>query len=517
MTLCILSDTVTTPVVRELKKLWPELNVQEHYEEDLVTALLQPQNRSTDTVYFIHSDQYFRHKPAAWQQQLLDAVYHFASQHNGPVLLSNQLDDSFEARAWSGYAGRQAGMSERFAQQLQACLSLPNLFIFDLADLVMEAGAAQFYQYNLGHLYQMPYTKAAVKVIADQLLQQLRWLHTEEKKAIVLDCDNTLWKGIVGEDGIDGIICDSQAEGIIYYHFQQFLKARLEEGFLLCLCSKNNEADVEAAFRKRRMPLQWEDFIIRKINWEDKYTQIQSIARELNVGISSLVFIDDNLFELNATAALLPELTTLHFTGAYKDFLQLTRSFCFRKRMILKEDVRRTELYRTEQDRSRLLSESGNIEDFIEALGIQMEITVNEPKDLERLAQLTAKTNQFNFNKQPYSSRELEDAMAGGWKLFALRVSDRFGDYGLVGLIMTKPAEESVLIENFLMSCRALGKRIEDKFFREVYTRLKKEGMTPQQINFIPTGRNQPAQTFLTTLKDDYQLSPVTGNIPERL
>lgn len=517
MTLYFISDTVSTPIARELKKTLPELSIEERYEEDLIPALIQWQDKPADAVYFIHSDQYFRHKPAAWQMQFLQTVHAFAARQTGPVLLSNQLDDSFEPRAWSGYTGRQTSMANRYHQQLEACLSLPNLFVFDLAELVMNIGAAQFYQYNLGHLYQMPYTKPAVKAIADELQQQLQWLQAEEKKVIVLDCDNTLWKGIVGEDGIDGIACDNNADGITYYHFQQFLKNRIEEGLLLCLCSKNNEADVEAAFRKRRMPLQWEDFIIKKINWQDKYTQLQSIAQELNVGISSMIFIDDNLFELNATSAMLPELTTLHFTGDYKDFLHLTRSFHFRKRNILKEDRQRTELYRTEQDRNRLLDETGDMRAFIDALEIEMQIGLNDPKDLERLSQLTGKTNQFNFNKKAYSTRELEEMIETGWKLFSLRVSDKFGDYGLVGLIMARPAAENHLIENFLMSCRALGKRIEEKFFHQVFTQLQNQGIAPGQIIFTPTERNQPAQNFITLLTNDYQLSTIAGNIPERL
>jgi FkbH-like protein len=517
MTLYFISDTVTAPIARELQKLLPGLSITERYEEDLIAALMQWQETATDAVYFIHSDQYFRHKPAAWQMRYLDTVHAFTKRQTAPVLLSNQFDDSFEARAWSDYTGRQAGAIERYHQQLQACLSLPNLLVFDLAELVMNIGASHFYQYNLGHLYQMPYTKPAVKAIAGELQQQLQWLRAEEKKVIVLDCDNTLWKGIIGEEGIDGIACDNNADGITWYHFQQFLKSRLEEGFLLCLCSKNNEADVEAVFRSRRMPLQWNDFIIKKINWQDKHTQLQAIAQELNVGINSLIFIDDNLFELNATSTLLPGLSTLHFTGDYKDFLQLTRSFYFRKRKILTEDSQRTALYRTEQDRSRLLNETGDMESFIESLDIQMDISVNDPKDLERLSQLTGKTNQFNFNKQPYTTRELEEVIASGWKLFALRVSDKFGDYGLVGLIMVRPAAEDHLIENYLMSCRALGKRIEEKFFHAVHTQLQNESAAPRQIVFKPTDRNQPAQNFLTILTNDYQLSTVAGNIPERL
>lgn len=517
MTLYFISDTVTTPIARELKKAWPELSIEERYEEDLIPALMQWQDKSADAVCFIHSDQYFRHKPAAWQMQFLQTVHAFAQRQTGSVLLSNQLDDSFEARGWSGYAGRQTSMTERYRQQLEACLSLPNLFVVDLAELVMNIGAAQFYQYNLGHLYQMPYTKPAVKAIADELHQQLQWLQAEEKKVIVLDCDNTLWKGIVGEDGVDGIACDNNANGITYYHFQQFLKNRIDEGFLLCLCSKNNEADVEAVFRNRRMPLQWDDFIVKKINWQDKYTQLQSIAQELNVGINSLIFIDDNLFELNATSAMLPGLTTLHFTGDYKHFLHLTRSFHFRKRVILKEDRQRTQLYRTEQNRNRLLDETGDMNAFIDALGIEMEIGVNDLKDLERLSQLTGKTNQFNFNKQAYTTVELEERIDAGWKLFSLRVSDKFGDYGLVGMIMTRPAADNHIIENFLMSCRALGKRIEEKFFHRVFTQLQHEGIAPAQIIFTPTDRNQPAQNFITILTNDYQLSTIAGNIPERL
>src|SRR5690606_3947349 len=132
--------------------------------------------------------------------------------------------------------------------------------------------------------YQMPYTKIFAKEFAATLANQVNWLKGEEKKAIIVDCDNTLWQGIVGENGIEGIKCDNNAEGIIFYHFQQFLKAKKEEGFLLCICSKNNEADVKEAFQSRNWPLRWEDFILHKINWQDKWQNIQEIASTLNIG-----------------------------------------------------------------------------------------------------------------------------------------------------------------------------------------------------------------------------------------
>ncbi|MEJ7677577.1 MAG: HAD-IIIC family phosphatase [Segetibacter sp.] len=197
----------------------------------------------------------------------------------------------------------------------------------------------------------MPYTKQFIKLFADTLSKQLEWLQQEEKKAIVIDCDNTLWKGVIGEDGLEGIKCDNNAEGILFYHFQLFLKSKKEEGLLLCICSKNNEEDVKDAFMQKNMPLKWNDFVVKKINWDDKWSNINKIAAKLNIGIDSLIYIDDNPFEVGSVSELAKGISCFEFKEDYTSFISLTNSFLFKRKQILKDDVVKSHQYMIEFQR----------------------------------------------------------------------------------------------------------------------------------------------------------------------
>jgi FkbH-like protein len=345
----------------------------------------------------------------------------------------------------------------------------------------------------------MPYTKPAIKSFASELIAQLSFLFTEEKKVIILDCDNTLWKGVIGEDGIDSIACDKNGDGILYYNFQLFIKAKKEEGFLLCLCSKNNEEDVKEAFTKLNFPLKWTDFIVKKINWQDKVENIKQIGKELNLGVSSFIFIDDNLFELNSIAQLLSDVSCIHFTGSYPDFITMSNSFLFRRKLILSEDLEKTNQYIQEQLRSEHEAAFNSIDDFISSLDIKLDIRLNDFADLPRLAQMTGKTNQFNFNKHEYNADELRSFTETG-RIYSLKVSDKYGDYGTVGLILMKLNGRQAVLENYLLSCRSLGKKIEYTFFDHVKNQLLSEGIEITDIQFKANDKNLPAQTFIKSI-----------------
>ncbi len=504
-----------SPVVKELKKLLPFADIRDSYEEDLVSYLLAFDGAALGEgeVLLIHSDQVFHRKPVEWQQHLLQTVATLAGKLPNKMLLSNALSLSFQTPPLTGSAGRHSDLFNHFRQALDGSLAHSNTFIFDFQQLLQQAGLEHTYQYNLGHLYQMPYTKSFVTLFAGTLADQVQWLVSEEKKAILIDCDNTLWKGILGENGLDGIQCDNNAEGILFYHFQLFLRARKEEGFLLCLCSKNNEADVKEAFETKRMPLSWNDFIVKKVNWEDKWQNIQQIARELNIGTDSLIFIDDNPFEINSVKELVKGITAIEFVPDYTAFLKMTQRFVFRRKRVLQEDLEKTRQYEVEFERQKEQDQFQNIEDFIKSLQIVTDIRENDLTDLERLAQMTGKTNQFNFNKREYTPDELSRFISDGNSVYSIKVADRFGDYGTVGLILVEKKTSTAIIENFLMSCRALGKRIEDQFYQSVIDNLAGQNKTINEIRFQETAKNKPAQDFYKKIKNEHNHQRTAGNI----
>ncbi|MCX6248471.1 MAG: HAD-IIIC family phosphatase [Bacteroidetes bacterium] len=352
------------------------------------------------------------------------------------------------------------------------------------------------YNFELGHLYQMPYTVSVIDELALLLIQQMLFLAAPEKKVIVVDCDDTLWNGIVGEDGVDKIYCDRNSRGIVHLHFQQFLKKKKDEGFLLCICSKNNEQDVEEAFRKKKMPLSSEDFILKKVNWKSKPDNIRELASELSLGLDSFIMIDDSQFEVDYIKEVIPEITVLRFSKRYIDFLNLIDDFAFRRKRYTTEDINKTEQYIIEQKRQEAIRTITSFEDYILQLQLKMDISLNNIGEIERYAQMTEKTNQFNFNKEIFTIKQLEDFIVAGGLLYGMKLTDKFGDYGTVGMMLIETGNDLAIVRNYLMSCRALGRGVEEKFFDRVLGELDHKGLKLGGIKFQVTPKNKPAQEF---------------------
>jgi FkbH-like protein len=375
--------------------------------------------------------------------------------------------------------------------------------MYDFNRSVFGLGIDRSYNFNLGHLYQMPYTKELIDVVTYQIKAYLDFLILPERKAIFLDCDNTLWNGIVGEDGVNGIRCDKNSEGIVYYYFQQFLLKKKKEGFLLCLCSKNNEDEVKNAFEELNMPLKWADFIIKKINWEDKPNNLKAAANELNIGTESFIFIDDSDFELQYVNSILPEIKILKFEKNYKQFLNLIDDFAFKRKVLTPEDFEKNKQYIAEKERKELQINSISFDRYLKSLEIKLEISVNNLNDLVRLSQLTEKTNQFNFNKEHFSVKQLEEFIKDNNLIYSLKVSDKFSDYGTVGLILIEVKGEKAVLRNYLMSCRALGRNIENDFFQNVKILLKDKKIEIDSIIFNESSKNEPAKQFYQKIKNE--------------
>lgn len=500
----ILSNVVCDPLSAELKKIIPFAKLSTEYHEDLIVKL----NSSTslhfaDSEYiFIHCDYYFHRVVPLMNREVLESIYSFASKSKSLIIVSNSFINGYSDGPVWGSPGKHLNVLFFENDLIRKILSLNNIVFFDYQSIIFEIGFKNAFNYNLGHLYQMPYTKKMLVLFAERLANFLLFYKTPEKKVIVVDCDNTLWGGVIGEDGIDGVKCNTNSDGILYHQFQKFLRIKKEEGFLLCICSKNNFNDVYEVFNKKEMPLRWEDFIIKKINWRDKHVNITEIANELNLGLESLVFIDDNDFELNAVMQMLNVVKSLKFDSDYSSFLTLMENNVFKRKLLTTEDLQKTKQYEDELLRKEEMSNSSSIDEYIANLNIKLDIRKNDINDFVRLSQMTEKTNQFNFNKKVYSVNELSSFVRDckGY-IYSLKVSDKHGDYGTVGLIITEFSGDDVVIENFLMSCRVLGRRIESSFFSFVIDDLSKENKRIKDVRFIKTPKNNPAEEFFKTIK----------------
>ena len=424
-----------------------------------------------------------------------------AEGFTGNILLSNNMVNGRHTSILKNNIGQHDQSIIENEAAIKAILDTSNVFFYDVKKIISRMGFQQAYNFKLGFLYQMPYTKNFISQLAGELNSCIRFLTTQEKKAIFIDCDNTLWKGILGEDGLEGIQCNKNAQGVLFFHFQEFLLEKKKEGFILGLCSKNNEQDVKEAFEQLNMPLKWNDFVIKKVNWQNKAENLKEAAKELNIGTDSFIFIDDNDFELKSVNSMLPEIHTVKLTTDYDEFLQLCDDYCFKRKRLTKEDLEKNEQYFAEQQRNSVKESVQSFEEYVESLAIKLDITINNNSDTTRLSQLTEKTNQFNFNKEAFSIAQLEKFMSEGNLVFGLRVSDKFGDYGLVGLILMEVRGKQAVMRNFLMSCRALGRLIEHDFFNSVITELRGRGIELSEIHFKETPKNIPAKTFFEGLE----------------
>jgi FkbH-like protein len=500
MTIVFISDIILNTLKNQLSTQFKNLDNAFNYYEDINLGLLTFNfSELKDGIVVIHSDQIFHQKPIEWQKKLLGNINRVAEANSSlTFVISNSMSSGFSLTPVKKAKGILVDSFIFFKEEIDALHSQSNVYFFDFQSVITNIGFSNSYNYELGFLYQMPYTKKLIACFVQELISFLNFLSNEEKKVIILDCDNTLWGGVVGEDGIDGIKCDKNNTGIVYYNFQVFLKLLLGQGFLLCLNSKNNIEDVKEAFDKIDMPLKWDDFIVKEVNWDLKSNNIKSIANKLNLGESSFVFIDDNDYELEIVRKNTEVKSIYRFSPVYSDFLKIINSNSFRRKNVLDADVNKNKMYKVETLRNELAQQYTSLEEFINELDIKIDIEINNDVDLPRLSQMTEKTNQFNFNKKYYTIDELRSIINNNGLVFSLKLSDKFGSYGIVGLLIAINISENVyFIENFLMSCRALGKNVEFNFFDYVMNYFKSHGLKVDYINFKKTEKNIPAINFL--------------------
>ena len=343
------------------------------------------------------------------------------------------------------------------------------------------------------YLYRQPFTEEFWHEVAEDLCATLKRQRSAAKKCLIVDCDNTLWGGIIGEDGLEGVALGEDFPGSAFRDFQQQLLTLRSKGVMLAICSKNNEQDVWDVFdRHDGMVLKREDFVAHRINWREKATNIESIAQELNIGLDSLVFIDDSPLEIDLVRNALPMVACIQVPS---DVARLPSSFnsfrLFDRELVSEEDRIRSEMMLQEKDR-KALATSVSSEEFAKALKLTVDFFEVKAEHIARVTQLINKTNQFNLTTQRRTAAEVSKLCdAPGARVFAWRVADRFGDYGLVGVaILMHTAGDFIVIDTFLMSCRVLGRGVENAVFAAMAAYARLQGATKLRGRYIPTQKN---------------------------
>jgi FkbH-like protein len=376
-----------------------------------------------------------------------------------------------------------------------------NIFMMNFGKIVRQFGFNSLTNSKFWYLGRIKYTNLCFEEFSKEINYIIKAIEGKTKKVLVLDLDNTLWGGIIGEDGINGIMLSEDGEGKIYRDFQQKIKSLKQLGVILAICSKNNIEDSNVAFSHPMMVLKKNDFSSAKINWDSKAKNINEIAEELSLGLDSFVFIDDNPRERAIVKQTYPEVEVPDFPVDITDlnnwFTEIIYEY-FGKITLSNEDRTKAEQY--ERLAARSIEKSTlNFEEFVASLQIRLNIDSHPVNHSKRLSQLSQKTNQFNLTTRRYSETEILDFLISERHMvFALEYEDKFGKEGIVGEAIVEVMNNIASIDTYLLSCRVIGKNVEYNFLREIGIFISEKFPEIKTIRacFIPTSKNILTKDF---------------------
>jgi FkbH-like protein len=399
---------------------------------------------------------------------------------------------------------RETEEGQRFSERLETEVAReltgqPNLYVVSADNAISRYQVTAIEDALAERTGHVPYHSSFLTALATEILRVVLAATRKPLKVIAFDCDNTLWTGVCGEDGPQNVVIDSGRRSL-----QQFLLKQKENGVLLAIVSKNNEADVRETFSAHPgIVLRWNDITAHRINWESKSRNLLELVNELNLGLDSFVFVDDDAKECGEVRSELPEVATLeipHPSSAIRGFLEHAWIFD-RVAQATAEDQLRSQLYAEQLERSRFEKQARDLREFLAGLRLNILFAPVTPESLARAAQLIQRTNQMNTSLVRFGEGELKsDLESGRLEAFSVTVSDRFGSYGLVGLLLFRTEPESLRVENFLLSCRALGRGVEHKMLQHAAAIANERGKQRIEIRIAEGARNQPARDFLRTI-----------------
>lgn len=377
--------------------------------------------------------------------------------------------------------------------------------LVDTAALLHQLGAGacldmRFYLRNTA-----PYTAAFAGALAERIAQATRGFGTRFHKALVLDCDNTLWGGIVGEDGMQGIQLDPHSHpGRIFWRAQLAFAALERQGVLLCLASKNNPADVDEVLAHHPHAVLRPALVtLSKVNWDDKVANLRAIAAQLGIGLDSLVFVDDSAFECEAVRQALPEVTVLQVPASLSDYPQLLQQVqaLFLAGGVAAGSQSKTAQYRQRQAAIDASAGFATHEDYLASLGLQLRLCRDDEANIARISELSLKSNQFNLTTLRQTPAEITARMhSPAHTVYSLHVADRFGDAGLTGVVLVAWQGETMVVDAFLMSCRVIGRGIEFALWPQLLADARARGCSRLRAHWRRSAKNDQVRDFYDRL-----------------
>lgn len=418
-------------------------------------------------------------------RELTDAALQFAKRCRVPVVFAVMRPTPM------ALAGLESAIDAASTELLAALRQSDQAVVLDSADVDPLCDVERF-DAVADRLAHIPYTDNYMAALSIALARAVHRVRVPAQKVLVLDCDNTVWRGVVGEDGPQGIGLDAE-----FLEVQQFAVDTQAMGTLVCLASKNTEADVVEVLEARPdMVLKAEHIVAHRINWDPKVANLGSLAAQLNLGLDSFVFVDDNPVECGQMREALPDVVTLQLPPPGEVSAFLKNLWAFDKISVTQEDVRRTSMYRENAARDSVESQAVDLGQFLAELELSIDIGPPAEHEWPRVSQLTQRTNQFNFTTVRRSEAEVRALQAAGSRVLAVQVRDRFGDYGLVGLVIARGDDTALQVDTFLLSCRVLGRGVEHAIVARLGELAVAEALAEVRMHFVPTPKNVPARAF---------------------
>jgi len=503
----VIASTFTSESIAASLQLWAQafgMNIKVEFagfnqvaQELLSPASMFRNNRTGLNVVLSRPEDLLADDRANSAESLLDAIARFSRDSNGTLVVGtlppvvSQVVNIDRRTAEAARANWRQKLSE-----------LPEVTLLDFSAVVEAVGVSAAYDTENEVIARSPYSAAVYRELGIELSRLVRQRRVAPAKVVAVDADGVLWGGVIAEDGIDGIQLGTDHPGRSFRLFQQYLKSLKSKGQLLVLVSRNQPEDVWKVLDQHpEMVLRREDFTTARINWLPKSQNVKDIAKELNLGLDAFVFIDDDVANRLEMTANAPGVTVVPLPVDAAQYVpMISRLWRFDAPQLTAEDQARAAMMQQEQERKRLQENTGDLRSYLQSLSLRVVMRPANDIDLPRVAQLTQKTNQFNLSLKRRSLPEIRD-LGDRFSIHVIEASDRFGDYGLVGVtILERPGRDgdSHQLDTFLMSCRVLGRGVEEATLHGLTSVIIAEGGTWLEAPVVIGPRNQPILEFLS-------------------
>lgn len=437
----------------------------------------------------------------------LTGVWDALRAHTQATVLQTTLVAPFE-RLFGQYDRQVPGSLSTIVSDVNAAIVSEarsrNLLLVDLEEVASWVGRRSWFDERLWAIAKLPTAMEHLPLVAQGIVDVTLATKGRAVKCVVLDLDNTLWGGVVGDDGPHGIKIAAHGDGEAFHRFQCFLKELKNRGILLAVCSKNEHENAVRPFEiNSEMVLKLDDITVFVANWENKPQNIASIRDALNIGLDSMLFLDDNPFERAAVRTLLPDVMVPELPEDPADYVKtLVELNLFETTAFSAEDAQRSTLYRQEAQRRLAETTAPSFEDYLQSLEMTIEVTRFTPEQLGRITQLLQRSNQFNLTTQRHSQAQCEAMMNDieGCLPLTASLRDRFGDHGLISIVVVRPdrAADTAVISDWLMSCRVLTRGVEEYLMNHVVEQARRWGLSSVAASYIPTSKNAMVKDFYT-------------------